>query len=70
MRTARDHVRVARRLEGLPEVRAAFADGALSYSKTRAITRCATPETEAQLVEWALHATAANRPGRGRSPFR
>ncbi len=59
MRTARDHVRVARRLEELPLLRAAFADGTLSYSKARAITRCATPETEAQLVEWAHYATAA-----------
>ncbi|MEY2397286.1 MAG: hypothetical protein QOJ00_460 [Actinomycetota bacterium] len=59
LRTGRDHVRVARRLEELPLVRAAFAEGTLSYSKTRAIVRVATPETEAQLVEWAHCATAA-----------
>jgi len=59
MRTARDHVRIARRLADLPLVRAAFADGTLSYSKARAITRVATTETEGQLVEWAAHATAA-----------
>jgi hypothetical protein len=59
MHTAREQVRVARRLEELPLVHAAFADGVLSYSKARSITRVATPETEAQLVEWAQHATAA-----------
>ncbi len=59
MRTAREHVKVARRLEHLPLLCAAFADGALSYSKARAIARVATPETEAQLVEWAHCATAA-----------
>jgi hypothetical protein len=31
----------------------------LSYSKVRAVSRVATAETEATLVEWALHATAA-----------
>ena len=36
---ARDQVRVARRLEGLPLVRAAYAAGELSYSKVRALTR-------------------------------
>jgi hypothetical protein len=42
--TARDHVRVARRLRELPLVRASFATGELSYSKVRAIARVATPE--------------------------
>jgi hypothetical protein len=37
--TAREHVRVARRLMELPVVREAFAVGELSYSKVRAITR-------------------------------
>lgn len=59
LRTARDHVRVARRLEELPLVQAKFADGELSYSKVRAISKVATPETEETLVEWAIHATAA-----------
>jgi len=36
-----------------------FARGRLSYSKVRAITRIATPETEADLVSLAEHATAA-----------
>ncbi|GAA4804488.1 HNH endonuclease signature motif containing protein [Tomitella cavernea] len=59
LRTARDQVRVARRLEALPLTRAAFVGGTLSYSKVRAITRVATPETEADLVESARGATAS-----------
>ena len=60
LRTARDHVRVAHAVERYPTLCAAFADGALSYSKVRAITRIVTPETESILVEWALCATAAH----------
>src|SRR6266568_815199 len=37
--TAREKLRVAHELERRPSVRAAFAAGALSYSKVRAITR-------------------------------
>jgi hypothetical protein len=58
-RSAREHVRVARALEGLPAVREQFSRGRLSYSKVRAITRIAVPEIEAELVEMARHATAA-----------
>jgi len=54
---ARERVRVARALTGLPLVRAAFAAGRLSYCKVRALTRVATPATEADLVELALGAT-------------
>jgi hypothetical protein len=57
--TARDHVRVARKLRGLPETRQAIRQGRISYSKTRALCRIATPATETQLVETAQHATAA-----------
>jgi hypothetical protein len=56
---AREHVRVARRLEELPLVREAFASGELSYCKVRAITRVAKPTIEASLVEMARHATGA-----------
>jgi uncharacterized protein DUF222/HNH endonuclease len=56
---AREHVRVARRLGELPVIRAAFAQGELSYSQVRALTRVATGELEAQLLELARHATAA-----------
>jgi uncharacterized protein YciI len=55
---AREHVRVARALRALPVTVAAFAQGRLSYSKVRAITRVAGPETEADLVEMGLHAPA------------
>lgn len=58
-RSAREHVRVARALRELPAVRERFSRGELSYSKVRAITRIATPEIEAELVEIARFATAA-----------
>ncbi|CCH90867.1 HNH endonuclease [Modestobacter italicus] len=57
--TARQHVRVARALGELPVIAAAFASGELSYSKVRALTRVAEPATEAELVEFARHATAS-----------
>ena len=56
---AREQVRVARRLEELPLVRAAFADGELSYSKARALTRVENVAREQDLLELARHATAA-----------
>lgn len=58
-RSAREKVRVARRLVDLPVIRASFARGTLSYSKVRALCRVAEPEMEAELVEMAQHATAA-----------
>ncbi len=56
---ARERMRVARRLTELGLVREAFAAGELSYSKVRAVTRVATPQTEEQLVLLARHATGA-----------
>jgi hypothetical protein len=56
---AREQVRVARRVAELPKLRAAFARGELCYSQVRAVTRVATPDTEADLLEIALHATAS-----------
>lgn len=56
---ARDRVRVARRLEELPAVRAAFARGSLTYSKVRALTRIESIERETELVELAHVTTAA-----------
>jgi Domain of unknown function (DUF222) len=47
---AREHVRVARALGSLPRLREALARGELSYSKVRALTRVATPETEERLL--------------------
>lgn len=57
--TAREHVRVARALSGLPLLRTVFAEGRVSYSKVRAVTRVATQQTEQALVELALAGTAA-----------
>jgi hypothetical protein len=47
---AREHVRVAHALSALPRLTEAFGRGQLSYSKVRALTRSATPETEARLL--------------------
>jgi hypothetical protein len=58
-RAAREHVRVARRLPELPLIHAAFARGELSYSKVRALTRIAEPESEEELLELARALTAA-----------
>jgi hypothetical protein len=58
-RAAREHVRVARDLARLPLIRAAFGRGEISYSKVRAVTRIAEPETEDELLELAQNATAA-----------
>src|SRR5215218_755636 len=57
--TAREHVRVARALRGLPVIGAAFDAGRLSYAKVRALTRIAAPDCEAALLEFALSATAS-----------
>ena len=57
--TARERVRVARRLRDLPLVREAFSAGELTYCKVRALTRVATEATEADLLELARHATGA-----------
>jgi hypothetical protein len=56
---AREHVRVARALRSLPLTEAAFAEGRLSYSKVRALTRIAEPDTEESLLDLAVEATAA-----------
>ncbi len=58
MNSAHEKVRVARALVGLPKVAAAFARGALSYSKVRAITRVATAANEEYLVGAARFGTA------------
>jgi hypothetical protein len=57
--TAREKVRTARALEGLPLTSAAMARGELSFSKVRAITRVATGDDEAELLELAQGATTA-----------
>jgi len=56
---AREHVRVARALKSLPLIEAAFAEGRLSFSKVRALTRIAEPDSEESLLELALELTAS-----------
>jgi hypothetical protein len=53
-------VRVARALETLPLLAQALARGELSYAKVRALTRVATPETEARLLAVGRAGTAAH----------
>src|SRR5215813_1855048 len=55
---AREHVRVARVLASLPRLKDALARGELSYSKVRALTRVATPETEERLLAVGRAGTA------------
>ena len=56
---AREKLRVAAALADLNHIAAAMARGQLSYSKVRALTRVASPATEARLLAVALSATAA-----------
>src|SRR6478672_5181153 len=56
---AREKVRVARALGSLPHIDDALRRGQVSYSKVRALTRVATAENEAALLEMARSATAA-----------
>ena len=58
--TANEKVRAARALEDLPLISEAMARGELSFSKVRAITRVATPESESRLLEFARASSAAN----------
>src|SRR3989449_9747285 len=55
---AREKVRVARALGALPRLANALARGELSYSKVRALTRVATPETEERLLKVGRAGTA------------
>jgi hypothetical protein len=60
MGAARERVRVARALGTLPLLSDALARGVLSYAKVRALTRVATPETEARLLAVGRAGTAAH----------
>jgi 5-methylcytosine-specific restriction endonuclease McrA len=57
---ARERVRVARALETLPALAEALARGEVSYAKVRALTRVATPATEARLLAVGRAGTAAH----------
>lgn len=56
--TARQYVNVARVLQQFLVLAAEFDAGRLSYSRVRAVCRVVTTESEADLVNMALHATA------------
>lgn len=56
---AREKVRVARRLPGLPLITEAFSKGELSYAKVRALTRVANEANEPELLKMARAATAS-----------
>jgi hypothetical protein len=56
---AREKVRVAKALGGLPLIDDELRRGRLSFSKVRALTRVATAENEATLAELARGSTAA-----------
>jgi len=58
MSAAREKVRTARALEGLPNINAAFQTGELSFSKVRSMTRIATVENEDYLLNIAEYGTA------------
>jgi hypothetical protein len=55
---AREKVRVARALGGLPLISASMRKGEISFSKVRALTRVATAATEAELLDLARAGTA------------
>ncbi len=55
---ARERLRMAHALVELPKIRAGFAEGTLSFSKVRAMTRVATPENEDLLLNIAHHGAA------------
>ena len=62
--TAREWLRVGHALRELRDIDAAFADGSLSFSKVRALTRLAVdhPDRQAELVQLAVGCTAAALP--------
>ena len=57
---ARERVRVAKALVDLPLISQAMRRGQLSYSKVRALTRVARPDTEESLVDLGRAGTAAH----------
>jgi len=57
---ARERVRTALALEQLPQTSEAMRNGELSFTKVRALTRVATPDTETTLLDFAKAGSAAN----------
>jgi len=58
MNSARERLRVAHALGDLPKISEKFSEGAISYSKVRAITRVADSSNENYLLMIATHGTA------------
>ncbi len=58
--TAGEKVRAARALEVLPLISEAMSRGEISYSKVRALTRVATPDSQAELLALARASSAAS----------
>ena len=58
--TAREWIRVGRCLQQLHASADAFANGDLSYTKIRTLTRVATPDNETELVELAKSVPASD----------
>ena len=56
---ARERVRTARALAGLPQTADALREGRISYTKVRALTRVATPASEGELLKFAQAGSAA-----------
>ena len=56
---AREKVRIAHALRMMPSISQAFAEGRLSYSKVRALTRVVEAHDEDLLLAYALKASAA-----------
>jgi Domain of unknown function (DUF222) len=56
---AREHVRVAKALRKMPRIAGLFAEGRLSFSKVREVTRVVDVVDEARLAQLALTATAS-----------
>ncbi len=57
---ARERLRTALALEQLPETSEAMRKGELSFTKVRALTRVATPDSEAVLLDFARAGSASN----------
>ena len=57
---AREHLRLAHALAALPATVALFAEGRISFSKVRALTRVATVDTEGFFINVAQHGTAGH----------
>ncbi len=60
MGAAREKVRIARALGELPKISEAMRHGELSFSKVRALTRVATADNEAELLEFGKAGTASH----------